>query len=143
MFNLVSTTRPRSFSDKFLSRWSPSSIFWCLGLFFPRCMTLQLLDCMRFLSVDFSSPSKSLSTQSFISTANFLKIHSAPTSSSLMKMKSNTLMYCNKDVTVIGMSIEKKAKATSFFPFMLVLTKKKQHELVKPSQRRNLLTRAS
>ena len=41
---------PRSFSAKLLSRWTVPSI-WCLGLFLPRCRTLQfcLLNFMKFL----------------------------------------------------------------------------------------------
>ena len=41
MFILVSTMTPMDFSAKLLSRRSASSIYWCLGLFLPRCRTLH------------------------------------------------------------------------------------------------------
>ena len=62
MFSLVSTRTPRSFSAKLLSSWVALSIYWCMGLFFPRCRTLQfsLLNFMRSLSTHFPSLSRSL-----------------------------------------------------------------------------------
>lgn len=42
---------PRCFSAKPLSSWSSLILFWCLGLFLPRCRTLYfpLLDFIKFL----------------------------------------------------------------------------------------------
>ncbi|KAK4810782.1 hypothetical protein QYF61_008754, partial [Mycteria americana] len=62
MFNLVSTRTPRSFSARLLSSWVAPSIYWCLGLFLPKCRTWHFpwLNCMRFLSAHFSSLLRSL-----------------------------------------------------------------------------------
>ena len=56
LFNLVFIRIPTSFSPK-LSTWVTPSLYWCMGLFLPRCSTLtfSLLNFTRFLSAYFSS----------------------------------------------------------------------------------------
>ena len=51
VFNLVSTRTRRSIFTKLLSSLSSPSMYWCLGLFLPRCRTVHfpLLNFMRFL----------------------------------------------------------------------------------------------
>ncbi|KAK4806792.1 hypothetical protein QYF61_005588 [Mycteria americana] len=78
-------------------------MYWCLGLFLPRGRTLPfpLLNFMRFLSAHFSSLFRSLwmaarssaisaTPPTFVSPANLLRVHSAPSSRSLMKMLNRT-----------------------------------------------------
>ena len=42
MVNLSSISTPRSFSAKLLCRRSAPSLYWCTGLFLPRCRSLAL-----------------------------------------------------------------------------------------------------
>ena len=109
------------------------SIYWCLELFFPKCRTLHFsfLNHMRFLSVHFYILLKSFSTPHFKSSVKFLRIHSGPSSRSLMWRKSNTPMYSNEDdedVTVIGTNMQ-KARATLPFPLCLNLWRKSNMSL--------------
>ena len=98
MVNLSSTSSPRSLCTELLSSRSAPSLYWCMGLFFPRCRTLHLplLNLIRFLSAQLSSLSSShwmaaqpsgVSTTppSLVSSANLLRVHSNPSSRSLMK----------------------------------------------------------
>ena len=57
MVNLSSTSTPRSFSAELLSSRSAPSLYWCIGLFLPRCRTLclLLLNLIRFLSAQLFS----------------------------------------------------------------------------------------
>ena len=61
MVNLSSTSTPRSLSTELLSSRSTPSLYWCMGLFLPRCRTLHLplLNFIRFLSAQLSSLSRS------------------------------------------------------------------------------------
>ena len=56
MVNLSSTRTPRSLSAELLSGRSTPSLYWCMGLFLPRCRTLHLplLNLIRFLSAQMS-----------------------------------------------------------------------------------------
>lgn len=133
MFNLVFSRPTRSFSAKLPSSWSVSRMFWCLWLFFPKCRTphFSFLNHMRFLSVHFYILLQSFSTPHFKSSEKFLRIHSGPSSRSLMWRKSNTPMNSNKDdedVTVIGTNMQ-KARATLPFPLCLNLWRKSNMSL--------------
>lgn len=133
MFNLVFARPTRSLSAKLPSSWSVSRMFWCLWLFFPKCRTLHFsfLNHMRFLSVHFYILLKSFSTPHFKSSVKFLRIHSGPSSRSLMWRKSNNPMYSNEDdedVTVIGTNMQ-KARATLPFPLCLNLWRKSNMSL--------------
>lgn len=106
MFNLMSTKTPISFSAKLLSSWFSPSMYWCLGLFFHRCRTLQfsLLNFMRFLSTSLEFPPNSpgcwgssdwqhnpLAYQplpQFCVTCKFVEVHSATSSTSPSKNKT-------------------------------------------------------
>ena len=103
MVNLSSTRTPRSLSAELLSSRSTPSLYWCMGLFLPRCRTvhLPLLNLIRFLSAQLSSLSRSrwLAAQpasvsttppSFVSSANLLRVHSNSSSRSLMKKLNKT-----------------------------------------------------
>jgi len=50
MVNLLSTRTLRSLSKELLSSRSAPSLYWCIGLFLPRCRTLPLplLNFIRF-----------------------------------------------------------------------------------------------
>lgn len=54
----VSTRISRVFSIMLLSRWSIPSMYWCLGLFLPKCRTLHfsLRNCRRLPPAWFLSP---------------------------------------------------------------------------------------
>ena len=54
----LSSSTPRSLSAKLLSFWLAPSMYWCMGLFLPRSMTLHfpLLNFMRFLFSPFLQP---------------------------------------------------------------------------------------
>ena len=58
--NLSSTRTPRFLSAELLSSRSIPSLYWCMGLFLPRCRTLHLplLNLIRFLSAQLSSLSR-------------------------------------------------------------------------------------
>ena len=103
MINLSSTSTPRSLSAELLHSRSAPSLYWCMGLFLPRCRTphLPLCNLIRFLSAQLSSlfrshwmaaqPASVFATPpSFVSPANLLRGHSVPTSRSLMKKLSKT-----------------------------------------------------
>ena len=103
MVNLSSTSTPRSLSAELLSSRSTPSLYWCMGLFLPRCRTLYLplLNFIRFLCAQLSSLSRSrwmaaqpsgVSTTppSFVSSANLLRVHSNSASKSLMKKLNKT-----------------------------------------------------
>ena len=55
--NLSSASSPRSLSAELLSSRAAPSLYWCMGLFLPRCSTLHLplLNLNRFLSSQLSS----------------------------------------------------------------------------------------
>ena len=61
MVILSSTSTPRSLSTELLSYESIPNLYWCMGLFLPRCSTLHLpwLNYIRFLSAQLSSLSRS------------------------------------------------------------------------------------
>ncbi|XP_068788224.1 uncharacterized protein [Struthio camelus] len=97
MLHLLSTGTPRSFFMELLSSRSTPSLYWCMGLFLPRCRTLHLplLNFRRVLSAQLSSLSRSLGMAaqssgvsapppSSVSAANLLRVHSVPSSRSLM-----------------------------------------------------------
>lgn len=95
MSNLMSTRTPRVFSAELQSSCSVLSLYWCLGLFLPRCWVWHfLLNCMRFLSVCFSSLSRSLwmaAQQCVIHFSHFwvickLRVYFSQSSRSLVKM---------------------------------------------------------
>ena len=99
LFNLVSTRNLRSFSAKLLFRSAVPNTYWCMGLCLPRHRTLcfSLLNFMRCLSAHFSSLLRSLwmvaqpcsvsaTPSGHVSSANFLRVQSASSSKSLMKM---------------------------------------------------------
>ena len=103
MVNLLSTRTPRSLSTELLSSRSTPSLYWCMGLFLPRCRTLNfpLLNLIRFLSAQLSSLSRSRSKAaqpsgvsttplSLVSSANLLRVHSNASSRSLMKKLNKT-----------------------------------------------------
>ena len=110
---------PTSFFTKLLSSWVATS--WCLGLFFPRCRTLHisLLNFMKFLSAHFSSLSRSLwmaaqlcgvlvTCPSFVSSANLVRLHSVPSSRSLMKVLNRTgpSIYSWGPLLVTGLQLD-------------------------------------
>ena len=89
---------PRSLSTGLLSSRSAPSLYWCMGLFLPRCRTLHLplLNFIRFLCAQLSSLYRShwmpaqpsgvpATLPSFMSPANLLRLHSVPSSRSWMK----------------------------------------------------------
>ena len=82
-------------STELLSSRSAPSLYWCMGLFLPRCRTLPLpwLNLIRFLSAQLSSLSRSVwmaaqpagvstTPPSFVSSANLLRVHSNSSSKS-------------------------------------------------------------
>lgn len=99
VFNLVSIRTPRAFSAELLSSWMPSA---CPGTW--DCSSLGadfLLNFMKLLIAHFSSLTRSLwiaaqpsgasaTLPSFVSFVNSLRLCSAPSSSSLMKMLNRT-----------------------------------------------------
>lgn len=104
MFNFVSMRISRSFSAKLLSNCGMApSMDWYLGLFLPsyRIWHFSFLNFRRFLSAHFSSllRSSSMAAQlsnisttspSFMSSANLLRLRSAPLSRPLMKILNKT-----------------------------------------------------
>ena len=79
------------------------SLYWCMGLFLPRCRTLHLplLIFIRFLPTQLSSLSRScwmaaqpsgVSTTppSFVSSANLLRVCSVPSSRTSMNKRNKT-----------------------------------------------------
>jgi len=117
MVNLSSTRTPRSLSSELLSSRSTPSLYWCIGLFLPRCRTLHLplLNLIRFLSAQTSSLSRSrcmaaqpsgasTTPPSLESLANLLRVHSNSSSRSLMKKLGVNAgkMQCYSVTTVSG-----------------------------------------
>lgn len=53
---LESTRAPRCFSADLPFKWSSPILYWCLGIFVPRCRTsyFLLLNFMRFLLASYS-----------------------------------------------------------------------------------------
>ena len=103
LFKVVPTRTPRSLPARLLSSWVALSIRWCLGLFLPRSRTLHspVVKFIRFLSAHFSVPLRtpwivaqpsgvSATPPSFTSSPNLLRVRSAPSSRSLMKMLNRT-----------------------------------------------------
>jgi len=95
MVNLSSTRTPRSLSAELLSAGQPP--YWSMGLFLPRGRTLHLplWNFTGFLCAQLSSLSRSrwmaaqlsgvsATPPSFVSSANSLRVHSVPSSRSLM-----------------------------------------------------------
>ena len=61
MVNLWFPSTPRSLFTELLSSRSAPSLYWCMGLFLPRCRTLHLLllNFIRFVSAQLSGLSRS------------------------------------------------------------------------------------
>lgn len=99
MITLVCTSIARSFSTNLISIWVAPSMYWCRGLFVPRCRTshFSLLNCMRLLLAHFPSkwrtlwkaarpPGGSATLLTFLSPANTLRMHSAPLTKMLNRL---------------------------------------------------------
>jgi len=104
MVNLPATKTPRSLSTELLCSRSAPSLYWCIGLLLPRCRTLHLplLKFIMFLCAQLCSLSRSpcmaaqrsvvsATLPSLVSSANLLRIHSVPSSRSLMKLNKTGL----------------------------------------------------
>ena len=100
---LSSTRTSRPLSTELLYSRSALSLYWCIGLFLPKFRTLHLplLNLMRFFSAQLSSVCRShwMAAQpsgvpapppSFVSLANLLRVHSVPSSRSVMNKLNNT-----------------------------------------------------
>jgi len=101
--NFSSTRTPRSLSTELLSSRSAPSLYWCMGLFLPRCRTLHLplFNFISFLSAQLSSLSRSrwMAAQAsgvsatppgYVSSANLLSAHSVPSSRSCINKLNKT-----------------------------------------------------
>ena len=96
MMSFSSTSTPKSFSSRLLSIHSPLSLHLCLGLPWPMCRTLHLAswDSHRPTSQGCPCPSGCHPfplqhvdrTTNLVLSANLLRVHSIPLSTSLTKM---------------------------------------------------------
>lgn len=93
----LTTSASRFFFAKLLCIQLVASIYWCQGLSLPVCRILHflLLNSMSFLLTHISSLLRALwivvqptgvSGQSFVSSANLMRVHSTSSSGSLIKM---------------------------------------------------------
>lgn len=119
-----------TFLQSFFPSLCPLSIYWCVGLFLPRSKNLHflLLNSMSFLSDHFSSllqspwmaewpPGTSVTVPSFVVPANWLRLHSTPSSTSLMKMSSKTRPNIQAKATLpaTGLQLDSVSLITSLW----------------------------
>ena len=95
MVNLSSTSTPSSVSTEVLSSRSAPSLYWCMGLFLPRCRTLHVPLCPTFQPVQVTLNGSTAfwcisHSSSFVSSANLLRVHSNSSSRSLMNKLNKT-----------------------------------------------------
>lgn len=114
MANLLSTRTPRFFFAEFLFSRSAPILCWCIWLFPSGCRSLHLL-LLNLLYALLSSLSRScwvafwcISPSSFISSAHLLRVHSIPSSSSLMKMLNKTTASTDTlgEVLITGLQLD-------------------------------------
>lgn len=96
--NFLSTRTLKSFAAKLLSSWLAQSLYGGLGLFLLGCWSWHFaLDfsahfsfLLRSLWMTADSPGVSATPPNFVCWWNLLKVHSAPSSTSLMKLLNST-----------------------------------------------------